>query len=265
MEIVVCLKEIIDPEIPASQFKIDPVTKRQLQEGHALVISTYDEHALEVALKLKEKVGGTVTALCLGAPTATTALKKALAMGADRAILASDPALPVGDAFGVAAALAAAIRKGGTFDLVLAGCESGDWASRAVGPLLAEELAIPCVAYASRVETAGGGVQVRKVVEDGHEVIEASFPLLVTITSDESNIPRFPKLKDIMAAGRKPIPTWTAADLGLSGGAKGEASRVTVADLSIPVRESRCEVLDGESPEEKVDRLVSRLRELKLL
>lgn len=264
MEIIVCLKEIIDPEIPLSQFKIDPVAKRQLQEGHALVISTYDEHALEVALKLKEAAGGAVTALCLGAPTATTALKKALAVGADQAILLRDPALPAEDAFGVAAALAAAIRKRGPFDLVLAGCESGDWASRAVGPVLAEELGVPCVAYASRVEAAGGGVQIRKVVEDGYEVIEAPLPLLVTITSDETNIPRFPKLKDIMAAGRKPIPTWTAADLGLAAGEK-EAGRVAVAELSIPVRETRCEILDGESPEEKVDRLVSRLRDLKLL
>jgi electron transfer flavoprotein beta subunit len=229
------------------------------------VISTYDEHALEVALKLKETAGGTVTALCLGASTATTALKKALAMGADRAILLSDTALSVTDAFGVASALAAAIRKGGTVDLILAGCESGDWASRAVGPLLAEELGLACVAYASRVEAAGSGVQVRKAVEDGYELIEAPLPLLVTITSDESNIPRFPKLKDIMAAGRKPIPTWTAADLGLAAGAKGEAARVAVADLSIPVRESRCEILDGESPEEKVDLLVGRLRGLKLL
>lgn len=263
MEIVVCLKEIIDPEIPPSQFKIDPAAKRQLQEGHALVISTYDENALEVALKLKEKAGGRVTALCLGAPTATTALKKALAMGADRAVLASDPAVPAADAFQVSAALAAAIRKAGTFDLVLAGCESGDWASRAVGPLLAEELGIACVAYASRVEAAGTGVQVRKVVEDGYEVIEAAPPLLVTITSDESNIPRFPKLKDIMAAGRKPIPTWTAADLGAAAGKDG--ARVSVADLSIPVRESRCEILGGESPEEKVDLLVRRLQDLKLL
>lgn len=265
MEIVVCLKEIIDPEIPPSQFKIDPVAKRQLQEGHALVISTYDEHALEVALKLKEAKGGTVTALCLGAPTATTALKKALAMGADQAVLVSDPPLLASDAFGVAAALAAAIRKRGPFDLVFAGCESGDWASRAVGPLLAEELGVPCVAYASRVEMAGSGVQVRKVVEDGYEVIEAPLPLLVTITSDESNVPRFPKLKDIMAAGRKPIPTWTGADLSLAAGVKGEAGRIAVAELSIPVRETRCEILDGQSPEEKVDRLVSRLRDLKLL
>lgn len=264
MEIIVCLKEIIDPEIPPSQFKIDPAAKRQLQEGHALVISTYDEHALEVALKLKEAKGGAVTALCLGAPSAATALKKALAMGADQAVLLSDPALLASDAFAVACALAAAVRKRGSFDLVLAGCESGDWASRAVGPLLAEELGVPCVAYASRVEMAGSGVQVRKVVEDGYELIEAPLPLLVTITSDESNVPRFPKLKDIMAAGRKPIPTWTAADLGLAA-PEGDTGRVAVADLSIPVRETRCEILDGESPEEKVDRLVSRLRDLKLL
>lgn len=264
MEIIVCLKEIIDPEIPPSQFKIDAAAKRQLQEGHALVISTYDEHALEVALKLKEAKGGTVTALCLGAPSATTALRKALAMGADQAVLLSDPPLLASDAFGVASALAAAIRKRGSFDLVLAGCESGDWASRAVGPLLAEELGTACIAYASRVEMAEGGVQVRKMVEDGYDLIEAPLPLLVTITSDESNVPRFPKLKDIMAAGRKPIPTWTAADLGVAA-PKGDTGRVAVAELSIPVRETRCEVLDGESPEEKVERLVSRLRDLKLL
>ena len=264
--IVVCIKQIIDPEIPASQFKLDKASKRQLREGHNLVISPYDQNALEVALQLKEKAGGKVTALSLGDAGAGSALKSALGMGADEAVLLADPAFLECDQFGVAHVLAAGIKKLGTCDLVLCGCESGDWGDKMVGPLLAEELGAACVTFATRIEAKDGCLVLRRVVETGVERIEARPPLVASILSDETNTPRYPKLRDIMAAGKKQIPAWKAADLLLDGARVGPGSRrVEVEDLSVPVRESKCEVIEGETAEEKADRLAVRLRELKLI
>src|SRR3990170_910086 len=152
LQIIVCIKQIIDPEIPASQFKIDPGTKRQVQGSHSLVISPYDQNALEVAIQLKEKQGGKVTAISVGAATAATALKSALSMGADEAVLVSDPAMEASDQQGIAHVLAKAIQKVGGCDLILTGCVSGDWGDRAVPAFVAEELEGGCVGFVSRIE-----------------------------------------------------------------------------------------------------------------
>jgi electron transfer flavoprotein beta subunit len=265
-DIVVCIKQIIDPELPASQFKLDRAHKRQLREGQNLVISPYDQNALEVALQLKEKAGGKVTALSLGEPEATTALKGALGMRADEAVLLSDAAFLECDQFGVAHVLGAGIRKLGAYDLVLCGCESGDWGDKMVGPLLAEELGAGCITFATGIEGKDGRFVLRRAVETGVERIEARPPLVAAILSDQSNTPRYPKLRDIMAAGKKRIPVWKAGDLPVDGARVGATSRrVEVDDLSIPVRESTCELIEGETAEEKADRLALRLRELKLI
>ena len=265
MRIVVCVKQIIDPELPASQFRIDAESKRQRPNGHPLVISPYDENALEVALTLKEKTGGTVAVVSAGEPSAISALRKGLAMGADEAALISDPALDGSDAFGLAAALARGIQKLGTPDLVLCGCESGDWADRTVGPILAEALNIPCVSFVAQVDAQDGRLRMRRVVEEGYEIWEGAPPLLLTILSHESNVPRYPKVKDIMTASRRSIPMWSAADLGVEAGRMGKAAmRTEVRQLTLPSRESRCELLDGE-PVQQVTTLITRLRERKAI
>lgn len=265
MRIAVCLKQIIDPELPASQFKIDPALKRQQPDGHPLVISPYDENALEVALKLKEQTGGRVAVISVGEPAAVSALRKGLAMGADEAVLISDPLLDGADAFGIGMALARGIQKLGAIDCVLCGCESGDWADRTVGPIVAETLGLPCVSFVTRVGWQEGQLRLHRVVEDGYEVWEAAPPLTLTILSDESNVPRYPKVKDIMAASRKPVPTWSAADLGLEARDVGKgAIRTEVQELTLPVRESRCQMLNGE-PSEQAAALVARLKERKVL
>ncbi len=264
--IVVCIKRIIDPELPASQFKLDQANKRQLREGQNLVISAYDQNALEVALQLKEKAGGKVTAVCLGEAGAASALKSALGMGADEAVLLSDPAFLECDQFGVAHVLGAGIKKLGAYDLVLCGCESGDWGDKMVGPLLAEELGAGCVTFATRIEGKDGALVLRRVVETGVERLEAKPPIVASILSDETNTPRYPKLRDIMAAGKKVIPVWKAGDLQVEAARVGTGSRrVEVEDVYIPVRETKCEVIEGETAEEKADRLAMRLRELKLI
>ena len=266
MHIVVCVKQIIDPEIPTEQFKLDPATKRQVRGGLSLVISAYDQNALEVALQLKEKVGGTVTALSLGAPEAQGAVKSAMGMGADAGVLVTDPALTGSDPFGVAHILAKAIRKIGAPDLVLVGCVSGDTGDKVMGPLLAEELGLPCLTFVSRIEVREGKVAARRIVEDGYEVVEAPLPLVAGILSDDSNVPRYSKLKDIMVAARKTVPVWKAADLGLDMATVGAAGqRLQLREVSIPQRDSRCELMDGDTPAEQAERLAERLRELKVI
>jgi len=264
--IVVCIKQIIDPELPASQFKLDKANRRQLREGQNMVISAYDQNALEVALQLKEKAGGKVTAMSLGEAGATSALKSALGMGADEAVLLSDPVFLECDQFGAAHVLAAGIRKIGAHDLVLCGCVSGDWGDKMVGSLLAEELAIGCVTFVTRIEPRDGALTFRCVGESGVERIEGVPPIVATILSDETNTPRYPKLRDIMAAGKKTIPVWKGGDLPLDAARVGAASRrVEVEDLYIPQRESQCEFIEGETAEEKAERLALRLRELKVI
>ncbi len=266
MNTIVCIKQIIDPEIPPEQFQLDPGTKQQVRGGLSLVISAYDQNAVEVALQLKEKVGGTVTALSLGEAEANGAVKSAMGMGVDAGVLVTDPALRGSDSFGVAHVLARAIQKLGVPDLILTGCVSGDTGSKVVGPLLAEELGLPCLTFVTRLEVHDGTCVARRIVEDGYEVVEGRLPMVCTILSDDSNIPRYSKLKDIMAAARKPVTVWKATDLGVDPGRVGaSAVRLSVQSLTIPTRDSRCELMPGDTPEEQVDRLVEKLRERKVL
>ncbi|MFQ5881559.1 MAG: electron transfer flavoprotein subunit beta/FixA family protein [Candidatus Methylomirabilales bacterium] len=265
MRIVVCLKQIIDPELPASQFRIVPGSKRQQRDGHPLVISPYDENALEVGLQLKDQTSGHVAVLSVGEASAVSALRKGVAMGAGEAALITDPALEGSDAFGIATALAGGIQKLGQTDLVLCGCESGDWGHKVLGPILAEALGTPCVSFVAQVERQNGRVLARRVVEEGYEVWEVTPPVVLTIISHESNTPRYPKVKDIMAASRRPIATWSLTDIGLGADTVGEgAMRIEVQELALPTRESRCELLDGDPPEQ-VTKLISRLRECKAI
>lgn len=266
MNIIVCIKQIIDPEIPAEQFKLDSHTKRQIRGGLSLVVSAYDQNALEVALQLREKVGGRVTALCLGESGAMGAVKSALGMGVDDGILVSDPGLLTSDSFGVAHVLAKVIQKIGMPDLVLTGCVSGDTGNKVVGPLIAEELGLPCVTFVSRIEVRDGTAVMRRIVEEGYELVEGALPIVASILSDDTNVPRYSKLKDIMTAAKKQVPTWKAADLDLDGARVGAAAaRLQVKDVSIPKHESRCEMLDGDTPEERVEKLALRLRALKVI
>ncbi len=266
MRIIVCIKQIIDPEVPFHLFRIDPVAKRQVQGTHPLVISTYDEVAVEVALQLKEKVGGRVTVLTLGRKEATQALHQALAMGADDAVLLSDGHFEDLNSFGKARVLAAAIRKIGAFDLVLCGRQAGDIELGLVGPFLAGELGIPCVSLVANFETVDDTLRIRRPIEAGYEILEAPRPFLATITNDTSNVPRYASVRGLRAAMRTPIPCWSAADLGIRPADLGIGSaRIEIDELYIPQREMRCEIIGGESGAEKARNLAARLKELGLI
>lgn len=266
MHIVVCLKQIIDPEIPPHIFQIDPVKKKQVRGRQVLLISTFDEVALEVALQLKEKTDGKVTAVTIGEAEAVEALHTALAMGADDAILVSDPAFENADSFGKAHILAAALYKIGEFDAVFCGRQAGDVELGLVGPFLAEKMDFPCITLVANVEPADGKIRLRRPIEGGYEILEAPLPFLATVTNDESNIPRYASVRGIRAAMRREVPAWSAADLGVDPAEVGlETSKIEMEELFIPEREIRCEFIEGESGAEKAKRLVMLLREMKLV
>lgn len=264
MDIVVCLKQVVDPELPPRDFAIDPASRRQVRVGKPLVISTYDENALELALQIKDRSGAKVTALTVG-PQAEVrdAIRLALAMGADEAVVVEDARSPELLGTEKAAILAAAIRRIGGVDLVLAGCESADWVERIVAPLLAEALGAACVTFVTRVEMADGTLLARRTADEGFHTVEARMPAVLSVTSDEAIRPRLPKVRDIMTAMRKPVQTWSRADLGDLAGSP-QTNGVEVREVAIPQRTTRCEFLAG-GPAEQAAALIERFRDLKLL
>ncbi len=265
MHLIVCIKQIIDPEVPFHVFRIDPVAKVQVRGNHPLVISPYDEVAVEVAVQAKERFGGQVTVLSMGTEETIQALHYALAMGADSAILISDPAFEGLDSFGKARVLAAALRKIGDFDLVLCGRQAGDIEMGLVGPFLAEELGIPCATLVSNILAKNGKIRLKRPTETGYEILEAPLPCLVTITNDESNVPRYASVKKLRAAMRTPIPKWSLVDLGLELSELKEGGKIEIEEIWIPRREICCEFISGKSAEEKAGNLALRLKELSLI
>jgi len=266
LHLVVCLKQILDPEIPPSDFKLDPGGQRAAACG-SLVISIFDENALEVALQLRESVGeAKITALSLGPPTATDALRRALSMRADEAILIKEEDFPAIDAHGAARVLAAAIRKPPPADLVLCGRETGDWHGGVLGAFLAAELDRPYTNFVAGVTKHGDQLHLRRQTDDGWEVVGSMPPAVITVTNDDHNLPRIPKVKDNMMAFRKQMPVWTASDLGLAGSSvAGPNSKLEQTKLYIPVVDRKCEMVTGENAESKARQLVERMAALQVI
>ena len=251
MNILVCLKQILDPEVPARDFRVD-AARREAEQGSAnLVTNIFCENALETALQLRERAGaGKITVLSYGRPTAEDSLRKALAMKADAAALVVNESEGTPDPLAVAKVLAAAIRKLGVFDLIMTGREAGDWGAGQTGGLLAEELGLPCVSFVDTVEPAGEGLRLKRQTDTGWEVFEAAPPVVVTVTNDEHNVPRIPKVRDVMMSYRQPLTKFSPSDLGLA--ADGN-DYYEVAELSIPQKETRCDFVSGDTLDEKVE------------
>ncbi|MBA3804541.1 MAG: electron transfer flavoprotein subunit beta/FixA family protein [Acidobacteria bacterium] len=264
MNILVCLKQILDPEIPSRDFRVDPL-KREAERGAAnLVTNIFCENALETALQLRESAGGAkITALSYGQPSAEDALRKALAMKAEAAALVIGDGNPNPDPLTTARVLAAAIRKLGTFDLIMTGREAGDWGAGQTGGLIAEELGLPCVSLVDGIQYTNGVLRLKRQTDTGWEMLEASPPVVVTITNDEHNVPRIPKVRDVMMSYRQPLEKWTLDDLGIEGTeARAGNTYYEVADLFIPQKETRCEFVSGDSLDEKVEAFARRIIEV---
>jgi electron transfer flavoprotein beta subunit len=262
LDIIVTVKQVPDPDIPPTHFKIDEAAKKVIPPaGVAPVMNGYDANALEEALRLREKHGGKVTVVTLGGDSARDTLKRGLAMGADAAVHVNDPALLEADTYVTAQALAAAIKKIGAFDLVLSGRQASDTDAGQTHIALAHALGVPVVSPLQKIEEIDGqSATVQRSVDDGYQRIKVQLPALLGISS-EMNEPRYPPLKGIMAAGRAQIPVWTAGDLGLDGLSR----RVELVRLYVETREAHVEWVEGDTPEETGAKLADKLREARLV
>lgn len=267
MHIAVLVKQVANPEVAASQFRIDDVAKVvEPMAGVPLVMSPFDEQAVEAALRIRDAgVATRVTVITLGPESARNALKHGLALGADDGVLLSDTAFAGSDAYTTALALSAAIRKLGTVDLVLAGRQAADDDAGIVGIAIAELLDVPAISFAQDVQLAAQSIRVERVLDDGTEVVEAPLPALVTV-SNELGEPRKPNLRETMRAARKPVAVWSPADLGLDASAVGAAgAKVVTHRVYAPVKESRCVRMTGATPQEQAAQLARELREARLI
>jgi electron transfer flavoprotein beta subunit len=267
INIIVCVKQVLDPEAPLSAFKIDPATKRALPPaGTPPVLSPYDENALEAAVKVKDAQDAKITVVSAGANLSKAVLKKTLGVGADELVMVEDDSLEYLDSYGTAVILASAIRKIGSYDLIMCGRQASDSDAGQVGAGLAELLGLPCVTLARKVDSvADGKARVERVIDEGYEVVEAQTPAVVTVSSEAGEL-RLAPLKAIMAAAKKPILTWKPADLGLDAAQYSEAvAKVKIVDLFIPERESKCELVEGDTAEEAGANLALKLRVARII
>ena len=258
MNIIVLIKQV-----PGStEVKIDPATNTLIRDGVEAVINPYDAYAIEEAVRLKEKHGGTVTTLTMGPPQAAEALRQSLAVGADKGVLLSDKKFAGADTLATSYTLAAAVRKTGVYDLVIAGKQTIDGDTGQVGPEVAVHLRIPSATYVKKIENVSGGkLRVERLLEDGYEVIELPLPCLITVVK-EINEPRLPSLRSLMAAKKAEIEIWSADELGGDTKRYGLAGSPTqVIETYIPKRAPTGEILTG-SVEEQVEALVTRLKEV---
>jgi electron transfer flavoprotein beta subunit len=218
MNIVVCVKQVPDTW---SEKKLDPSDNTLDRAATDPVMNEMDEYAVEEALRLQEASGGEVTVLCMGPDSATDTIRKALSMGADKAIHVIDDGLHGSDAVGTSLALAKALGTT-SYDLVLLGSESSDARMSVVPAMLAERLGVPQLTFAMEVTVDGGSVRIKRLTDDGHQVVEASLPAVVSVV-EKINEPRYPSFKGIMAAKKKPVETLSLGDLGLDAGEVGLA------------------------------------------
>jgi electron transfer flavoprotein beta subunit len=263
MKTIVCVKQVLDPEIPPAKFKIDPEAKKVIPPpGVPPVISVFDERAVEAACRLKDKHGGTITVVSLGPAKAADVVKHAIAMGADEGFVLQDEAFEDLDSFGIAYVLGKAIQKIGGYDLVLCGRQSADWGNGQVGSILAEILGIPVVTLACDIQLEDNKLKVKRIVKDGYELLEAPIPSLVTVSS-ELGLPRLPAGMRIMIAARKQVPVWKAQDIGAEPAQLDKANAHSeVTGLSVPTRKTECEIITGDSPSQAADNLASKLVKL---
>jgi electron transfer flavoprotein beta subunit len=266
MNMVVCCKQIIDPEAPPASFKIDAANNKVIQPPNVpLVTSPFDANAVEAALRIKDKQGGKITIISLGNNLDVKVAKNPLSMGADELILLDDTAYDGGDSWSTAYALAAAIKKIGQFDIIFCGRQAADWDSGQVGVGIAQFLSIPCVTLAKKIDIADGKATIERVIPDGYQIVESNLPVLITV-SNELGEPRIAKLQGIMAAAKKQPIIWKPADIGVESSNLGVTGRkAKLLKLFQPVKESKCEIIKGETPVEAGEKLADKLREVKLI
>ncbi|MHB8895909.1 MAG: electron transfer flavoprotein subunit beta/FixA family protein [Candidatus Geothermincolia bacterium] len=258
MRIVVCIKQVPDPEGSAASFQVDAGNKWVTTTGLPPVISPFDENALEAALRIKEATGATITLLGVCPSHSRPVLLKALAVGADDAVLVEGAGLESRnlDSFATAAILAAAISTLDGFDLIMTGRQASDTNAGAVGLGIAELLGIPAVSIAGKIEVDGRVLCVDRILPDGHEVVTTHLPALVTVSHEAGQL-RYPAIAAIKAAKQLPLRVMSFQDLEESTPVPAYAHVISV---SAPERERRCVMIKEEDPFDTGKRLAERLR-----
>jgi electron transfer flavoprotein beta subunit len=240
MNIVVCLKQVPDTY---SERKLRPDSTLDRDAADA-VMNELDEYAIEEGLRLAEAHGGEVTILSMGPEKASESIRKALSMGADKAVHVVDDALAGSDALATSAVLAAVLGRIG-FDVVITGSESTDARMGVIAAMLAERLGVPQLSFASKVEIDGTNIAINRQADYGYDRVQASLPAVISVV-EKINEPRYPSFKGIMAAKKKPVEKLSLADTGLDPGQVGLASAATevVSFASRPPRQAGTIVKD---------------------
>ena len=250
MDIIVCLKQVVD----LMQIRIKRETREPILEGLPVVFGDIDKNALEEAVRIKEKHGARVIALSMGSPKLNDTIIEALAIGADEAVILTEPLFANLDTAGTAKVLAKAIQKIGKYDMVLLGEGSADNYSGQVASRLAEILELPQIAYVRELKIEDDKVKAVRNVEECFEVVEADFPILISV-AQEINEPRIPPISQILRASEKPLHNWTSSDLGIT---REELER-SIEVVSNLAPEQKRKGIIFKKIDEGVDNLVSSL------
>jgi electron transfer flavoprotein beta subunit len=260
VKIVVCIKQVPD----TADIRINPETNTLMREGVPSIINPFDLNALEAGIRIREQTGGKVTVLTMGPPQAESALREALSMGADEAVLLSDRAFAGSDTWATSYTLAKAIGIIGA-DIVFCGKQAIDGDTAQVGPETAEFMGIPHIAYVRKIEeVSDNSIKVQRLMDEGYDVVESSIPVLLTVVK-ELNEPRMPSLKGKIAAKKAEIKKLGMADINADErnlGLKGSPTQVK--NIFAPEIKAERKMIEG-TPEEQVDALIGELRKIKCL
>ena len=246
MNIIVCIKQVPN----TTDVKIDPVTNTLIRDGVESVINPFDAYAIEEGVRLKERFGGKVTVITMGPPQADKALREAISLGCDEAILVSDRKFAGSDTWATSYTLSAAIRKIGAFDVIICGKQASDGDTAQVGPGISTHLDIPQVTYVKKIEEISENkAKVERMTEEGYDIVETPLPCLFTVVK-EINTPRMPSLKGMMKSKSAQIVQWKAGvieadprSLGLDG------SPTRVVKIFTPPPRKGGEMLVGDTAE----------------
>jgi len=256
MNFIVCIKQV--PE--TTQVQIDPKTNTLIREGVQSIINPFDMYAIEEGVRLKEKLGGKVLVITMGPPQAESALREAISLGCDDAILLSDRAFAGSDTLATSYTLAMAIKKIKEFDLIICGKQASDGDTAQVGPGISAHLDIPQITYVKKIEEINNKeATVERMTEEGFEILKTPLPCLITVVK-EINEPRLPSLKGMIKAKKTPIITWKAIDLELDDERLGlTGSPTQVVKIFTPPPRPKGQIFNG-APDESVNELINIIK-----
>jgi len=244
MNIIICIKQV--PE--TTEVRINPETNTLIREGVKSIINPFDMYAIEEGMRLKEKFGGKTTVITMGPPQAEAALREAISMGIDEAILLSDRAFAGSDTWATSYTLSCAIKKISQFDVIICGKQASDGDTAQVGPGIAAHLDLPQVTYVKKIEEiTDKKMRLERLMEEGFEIIETPLPVLLTVVK-EINEPRLPSLKGMIRAKQAKIIAWDASDIQAEPSSIGlNGSPTQVVKIFTPAPRKSGQIFQGDT------------------